>query len=58
MIAEDGTVVRLNDAGENTRQRICPSCGLHAKLYKIRDKEICEGCGRDEIKKWNALVNT
>lgn len=51
----------MNDFAEDGRRATCPCCGvreLKAKLYWVRDRLMCEGCGRDEIKEWNVMAAT
>lgn len=47
------------DDGEDHRLKMCPCCRCHvgtAGLFYVRGQLLCEGCGKDEIQRWNDLV--
>ena len=50
----------MNDYGEDNRLMQCTVCRCRVKktaLYTVgKLVNICEGCGRDEIQKWNTFV--
>lgn len=44
------------DGEQDHQLRTCQVCGVHDRLYTVRNRQLCEGCCRDEIRTFNELV--
>lgn len=60
IVLDDGNTWYPHDREEDRRLRECEGCHSRAKTYSINTgdghRTLCEGCGRDVIRKWNAMV--
>lgn len=46
-----------DDREQDHRLITCPICGLHDRLFRVRERYMCERCGQDEIKLWNRIIH-
>ena len=49
----------MHEWAEDNRLKRCPICGSRVGrsfIFFVLKAEMCEGCGRDEIKRWNTFV--